>query len=182
MSDYSIKVVQYTSDRKDRRDFVKLMNCFKNNYFDNNPPYLFDNDMFMHVLSTRKDITHGLISKHNENIGMFEFVIGTMGNLRLMSLSTIYLQPKHRHKGISIEFYERCHNMFEQEGLVFCMHIEESKFLGKEQKFIDMGFTSYYVINEFDGPSKYKEKTYVLFRKPYLKIMLPIHADIAHNS
>jgi hypothetical protein len=181
MSEYSVKVVKQNSDRNDRRDFVKMMTVFREKYFNKQSPFDYNLENFSHILDTRKDIVCGLLSKQSNNVGIFEYVYGRLGNMPLASLGTLYIQPKHRSRGLSKEFYELCYKTFEQQNIAFCIHIEESKFLGNEKKFWDLGFTHYTIINEFDSDSQYKEKTYALFRKPYYKVLLPIQVESLYN-
>lgn len=171
---YSLKLIKDMSDEKSNLEFIKMMNNFRDEYFQNKSPFKFETKHLHRVLYERKDVICGFITNNKHNIGVFESTVGTLGDMPCVSLATIYIRNKHRKKNVSKEFYDLSFKLFEEKNMAWCCHIEESKFIGNERKFKQLGFTHYIVIDEFIGDSQYKDKTYALFRKPYLKVLMPI--------
>ena len=163
--DIHIEKVTKDSDRDLRRGFVKLMNKFRDEYHDGTQgPY--DMDIFCNA----KNITCFNIYKHNTIIGILEFCVGQLGDKQTFDLGTIYIVPKYRKLGLSKEIYELLQKICDDLDVVYNTHIEDTKFLGNEKKFMKLGFT-HYITTKHKG---YVGTTYCLFRKPYFKLLLPI--------
>lgn len=171
---YRCEILNNLTDNVTLCAYVGMMRRFRNDYFNGNPPYEYTLDVLKPLLQNRKDLIYGFIMKGRNAVGIFENVPAQCGNTPILATATIYIRDKHRNKGISQWFYKYNHTMFDKHNLPWCIHIEESKFLQNKNKFMKMGFTHYYVIPEFTGDSQYKESTYALFCKPYLKLLLPI--------
>ena len=164
--DINIKKITTESDRQSRRDFVKLMRKFRQEYFTgdkNYGPY----DM-EHVGCNNTTCFN--IYKHTTIIGILEFTAGQLGNKHTLDLGTIYIVPKYRNNGLSKDIYNLMQHVCDGIDVIYNTHIEDKNFIGNEKKFMQLGFT-HYIKTKHTG---YVGDTYCLFRKPYFKLLMPI--------
>jgi hypothetical protein len=168
----NIVPVNAESDRSDRRDYLAMLTKFRQNYFRKNCPGDYDMNLFNIVKSNKIDLY--LIKNNKTNIGIVELTNGKVGSQQVRCIGTIYIQPKYRKNNISKIVY----SMIDKQYTVpVCLHIEQSNFEKNKEKFWRLGYVCYGAISDWCGDLQYNETTYMVFKKPFSKRLLPIKLD-----
>jgi len=169
---YKIVSVNAQSNRNNRRDFLFMLNKFRQTYFRNNPPKDYGMKLFDIAKSNKVDLY--LICKNDTNIGIVELTNGEVGSQQVRCIGTIYIQAKYRKNNVSKYVYDLIEK---QNNIPFCLHIEKSHFEKFKDKFWNLGFVCYCAISDWCSDLSYNETTYMVFRKPFSKRLLPIKLE-----
>jgi len=156
------------------QDFLKLLNDFRDEYYNGNAPFKITYQHLMNEQNGENII--GIYYRHNRPIAIIELVKGNIYNNYSMQLATIYVIPKYRSSNVANWIYDKLEEVIEGAGAKFCMQVEEGSVLKNCEKLIKSGF-EYYAATKINGDSQYKENTYLLFRTKYCNEFLPM-ADI----
>ena len=149
-----------TAHRKDQKVFCKLLNKFRDEYFDGNSPY----DVTLQHLPLIKGVIRNVLYKYNRPIGVVETGMGMAFGETTMGVCTVYIEPNFRSKGLAQMAYAFVEKQANLTDSLFNIQIEESSLKKNINKFIELGFTHAYHIAEFDNGMEYNEKTFALFK------------------
>lgn len=150
-----------------RKDYLKLLNAFRSEYFNGASPFKITDAQLM--TNKQEGIIPCIFYHYNRAIAIVELTTGHNYGQPALAISTVYVIPKYRGRNISQEIYSAIEQLAENMDMQFCIHVEESSVVNNLDKFLKLGFTCYDVINEFCNNRDYKETTYVLFKKQYVK-------------
>jgi hypothetical protein len=159
------------NEPKTEKIFVKLLNRFRDEYFKGNSPY----DITREHLPAIQGVLRNILYKYNRPIGIVETGMGMAFGKFTMGVCTVYIEPDYRNQCLAKNFYTFIEQMAIREDALFNMQIEESSLKENMDKFIQLGFTHAYHIEEFDNGMEYNEKTYALFKEQHgIKELIPL--------
>ena len=150
--------------RSEKREFVRLLNDFRKEYFKGEQSYDMTEAM-LDLPAYERVIRMGYKHK-GKTIAIAEICLGVAYGKPTFSVGTIFVKSFLRNNGIARVIYDQLEETAADINpeLMFSIDVEQSNFEKYKQKFIDMGFTHYHILPEFDNGVAYKEPTYALFR------------------
>lgn len=155
--------VSFPRTKGDNIAFCKMLNEFRDEYFDGNSPYDVTPAM-LKSLSVEQGVHRNMFWFNDELIAIIEVGSGFADGCPSLGISTIYIKPSWRGKGISNTIYDYVENQL-MNGLddtVFYLQIEEPQLAKSRDSFIKLGFTHAREIPGFDNGAEYLHKTFAV--------------------
>jgi hypothetical protein len=152
---------------EDIKKYLKLMNEFRIEYFNKpNVPKITESDF---AKNKQYRIIPFMLLNGTTPLGIAEITCGNIFNKKRLDISTVYVIPEYRKQRLSETIYNNIESLAHSSDACFGIQIEQSSLLKNIDKFQKLGFVCYDTITEWTTDHCYNEKTYVLFRKNYLK-------------
>ena len=170
-----IVILQQDPKRHYKRDWIRMINKFKRDYFKHRPGWNpLTMDMLNSVLEHEKGLASWLVYKGDECVAIAETALGSFATHRTMGVATIYVKPQHRAQGLARALYDEIERVAKEMDCWFNIHIEQDSLDTNRDKFIAMGFVTYEPARTFTNGRMYAQKTFTLFRDYHLKRMKPL--------
>jgi len=170
-----ILILQQDPQRHYKRDWIRMINKFKKDYFKNRPGWNpLTMDMVNWALEHEKGLASWLVYKGDECVAIAETALGSLATHRTMGVATIYVKPQHRGQGLAKALYDEIERVAIEMDCWFNIHIEQESLDNNRDKFIEMGYVTYEPIRTFTNGRVYQQKTFTLFRDYHLKRMKPL--------
>ena len=157
-------ILHHAKNRKDNRLALRLMNKFRNEYFEGNPPFEMTWDFYKDLMRSG-GVEPWLYMNGKNVIAYLDLAPGITRGVPSISIATIYIVPRYRKNNISNSIYNAVEQLAKSYGGLFNIQVEERFFLNNEQKYRDLGFMYYEVNGETNSIGEYKDKTYLLFKQ-----------------
>ena len=168
-------ILQQDPTRDHKRDWIRMINAFKEDYFTGRPGW---NPITPRTLDWAIDNEKGLFNwmlyKNGICLAIAEVACGSIAQHRTMAVATVYVKPNYRGSGIAALLYDEIERMAKQLDCWFNLHIEQDSLDQNRDKFIEMGFVTYEPIREFTNGRRYGQQTFALFKDYHLKRMRPL--------
>ena len=172
--DLEMVILQQDPQRHLKRDWIRMINKFRQSYFKSQNCGTVTMDMLNQTLEHDKGLFSYLVYKAGRCVAIAEVVLGSVGRQPTMAVATIYVKSQHRGQGLAQALYDEIERMARELDCWFNIHIEQTSLDHDRDKFIAMGFVTYELIRSFSNGRRYSEETFALFRDYHLKRMRPL--------
>ena len=159
------KIVSNHNKHKFVKNHLGLLNAFRKEYFNDPNVELVGPQQFAQAHNL--GIIPLTLYRDNIAIGMAECTVSNFYGQKGVSVSTVYIKPSHRGKGLSNFIYDFVE--YNSPEHIVGIQVEETSLLANWQKLVDQGFNWFDTVMIGGNGLTYNEPTYMLFRKQYLK-------------
>jgi len=177
MSDdiYRYVILQQDPTESHKRDWMRMINAFKADYFQHQAGYSrLSRTVMEQCLENEKGLFNFMLYKDGICLAIAEVAVGSLWKQRTMGVATVYVKPNYRGKGIADNLYKEIERIAKENDCLFNMHIEQDSLDKNRDKFIEMGFVTYEPVREFTSGNGYRQQTYAVFKDYHYKRMKPL--------